>query len=326
MNNPEQFSAKLKEVFDFAVANEKEMDEEANAYFDKVLSGIGDLIEQGLGKVADSGHKRKMLRLLALTQRKHHRADKLAEGLGRPLPQPFEVAEAAKPIFFAALQSILDVLFDATRQSQKGAAQVAILSMLYWTVDELNVAFYLAERKYATQTYSHLRTVHELLDKTELFFKQPRWAEVWASNDKKRIREEFSPGAVRKKLGRPSFDAVYGFLSEAGPHGTFEAVRRRMVKRGKREDRTEVAIWVGGVPWNSEVVVSVSSCVISVISTLTMAVGVYEDRLHPDEAMELLNARSNEAIDFLQKYFVKWAQESGIDASGLIETLKKPPV
>src|SRR5882724_112247 len=83
LNNPEQFSAKLKEVFDFAVANEKEMDEEANAYFDKVLSGIGDLMEQGLGKVADSAHKRKMLRLLALTQRKHHRADKTRRGIAK---------------------------------------------------------------------------------------------------------------------------------------------------------------------------------------------------------------------------------------------------
>jgi hypothetical protein len=116
LSNPGQFSAKLNEVFDFAVANENTMDEEANAYFDNVLTGLTDIIEHGLGKLADSSEKRKLQRLVALTRGKHHRAERLAEGLGRPLPRPFAVAEAAKPIFLATLQSVLDVLFDATLQ------------------------------------------------------------------------------------------------------------------------------------------------------------------------------------------------------------------
>jgi len=42
----------------------------------------------------------------------------------------------------------------------------------------LTAAFYLAERRYTTQAYNHLRTVHDLLDKAELFFEQPQWASV----------------------------------------------------------------------------------------------------------------------------------------------------
>jgi hypothetical protein len=326
LTNPQQFSSKLREVLDFAVANEAAMDEEANAYFDNVLKALTDTVEHGLVKVADSPQKRKTARLIALTRGKHHRADKLAAGLGRPLLRPFAVAEAAKPIFLAALQSVLDVLFDATRQPQKGPAQFGMLSMLYWAVDELNVAFYLAERKYATQAYCHLRTVYDLLEKIELFLKQPQWAEAWGGSDKKKILKELSPGAIRKKLGRPKFDVVYSFLSELGSHGTFEAVRRRVVKKGNPNNRTEVGMWLGGVPWDNEVVVSVSFCIFAVISTLIMAIGAFEDRLHREEALEVLKARSSEAIAFLQEHFVGSMKGAGVDVSELLQSLRMPPV
>lgn len=157
---PEKFPEKFREVMDFAVANEASMDAEANAFYNRFMDGMASFYEQGLSKIADSPERRKMLRLAGLIKQKHHKAENFLKGLGRPLPKPFPIAEAAKPIFLEALQSVLDLLFDATRVSQNGVAQFATLSMLYWTVDELNVAFYLAERKYTTQAYSHLRTVH----------------------------------------------------------------------------------------------------------------------------------------------------------------------
>src|SRR5450759_745876 len=162
LGSPAQFPQKLKEIFDFAVANEKFMDSEANAWFDNLLQVMANIFEEGLAKLPDSPEKRNNLRLVALTKNKHHRAAGFLRGLGSPLPRPFPVAEAAKPVFLASLQAVLDVLFDATRQTQNGVAQFACLSMLYWTIDELNVAFYLAERRYATQSYSHIRTVYDL--------------------------------------------------------------------------------------------------------------------------------------------------------------------
>src|SRR5208282_5002630 len=109
--------------------------------------------------------------------------------------------------------------------------------------------------------YGHLRTVYDLLEKVELFLKQPRWADVWAGGDKKKILKELSPGEVRAKLGKPKFDLAYSMLSELGSHGTFEGVRRRVVKKPTQNNRPQVGIWVGGVPWDSEVVVSISFCV-----------------------------------------------------------------
>ena len=114
------------------------------------------------------------------------------------------------------VQSVLDLLFDVTREAQHGAGQFASLSMLYWTVDELNVAFYLSERKYTTQAYGHIRTVHYLLDKAEVFFQEPQLAMLWGGADKKKILSELAPGAVRVKLGKPKFDPIYDFFTERG--------------------------------------------------------------------------------------------------------------
>jgi hypothetical protein len=155
------------------------MDAEANAYFNNLLDTIATMFEHGFKNVADSPDKRRMLRAIAGTRRKHHRSTDFLKRLGMPYPVPLPVVEAARPIFLEAHQSVLDLLWDATQQSQDGGAQFATLGLLYWTVDELTAAFYLAERHYTTQAYNHLRTVHDLLDKAELFFHHPKWADVW---------------------------------------------------------------------------------------------------------------------------------------------------
>lgn len=325
LGSPAQFPQKLKEIFDFAVANEKFMDSEANAWFDNLLQVMANIFEEGLAKLPDSPEKRNNLRLVALTKNKHHRAAGFLRGLGSPLPRPFPVAEAAKPVFLASLQAVLDVLFDATRQTQNGVAQFACLSMLYWTIDELNVAFYLAERRYATQSYSHIRTVYDLLEKVELFLKQPTWAEVWGSDDKRKILKELSPAAVRTKLGKPKFNAMYSLLSEISAHGTFEAIKRRTSMTRRPNTRPNIGIRIGGVPWDSEVVASISCCIIAAMSTLIMAVGTWEDRLHIEEVSELLKVRSTETTAFLQKYFVGSMNEAGMDTSELLATLNNPP-
>ena len=248
---PEHLRDKVKEVLDFAVANESSMDAEANAYFNNFMDTIASVFERGMGNLADGPDKRKMLRLIAGVKRKHHKAETFLKRLGMPYPIPILIVEAARPVFLDAQQSVLDLLWDATQQSQQGAAQFATLGLLYWTFDELTTAFYLAERRYTTQAYGHLRTTHDLLEKVELFFYQPAWADVWSSDDKKKILEELSPGAIRRKLGRPKFDPVYGFFTELGTHGTWQALRKRVTQTGKTEDRAQVAMRIGGTPWES---------------------------------------------------------------------------
>jgi hypothetical protein len=321
--NPELFRDRFKEVLDFAVANESSMDDEAKAYYDNLLDGVATMFERGLAGMPDSPDRRKLLRLVALTKRKHHLAQNFLKGLGRPLPVPFPVAEAAKPIFVDTLQSVLDLLFDATRENQKGASQVASLSMFYWTVDELTTAFYLSERKYTTQAYSHLRTVYDLLDRAELFFQHPQLADVWGGSDKKKILKELAPGAVRERLGKPRFDAIYDFFTERGMHGTFSAVQKRIIGRGKSQDTTRIAMWLGGVAWDEEVDIAVSCCILTALLTLIAVAKVYQARLHSGELRAILPARADVAIEFLQKHLVKPLQDSGADVSGMSDLLKQ---
>lgn len=297
------------------------MDASANAYYDRLLQGISLTFEHGLEGVEDSPDKRRMLRLIALTRRKHHRAGNLLRGLGRPSTKPFPVAEAGKPLFLDALQSVLDLLFDATREHQRGAGQFASLSMLYWTIDELTVAFYLAERMYTTQTYSHLRTVHDLLDKAELFFQFLETADVWGGADKKKILKELSPSAVRVKLGKPKFDAVYDFFTERGMHGTFGAVQMRTKQTGKSPGVTSIAMRMGGVAWEEEVDIAVSCCILTTVLTLITVAKVFESRLHQAEMFATLQAKSQTAIDFLKDHLVKPLQASGKDVTGVIAAL-----
>ncbi|MCU1301700.1 MAG: hypothetical protein JWQ87_1984 [Candidatus Sulfotelmatobacter sp.] len=321
--NPEQFRDRFKDVMDYAVANETSMDADANTYLNNLLDTIATMFENGLKDVEDSPNKRQMVRAIAGTRRKHHRSQDLLKRLGMPYPIQRPLVEAARSIFLEAHQSILDLLWDAAQQPQSGVAQFATLGLLYWTVDELTAAFYLAERRYTTQAYNHLRTVHDLLDKAELFFHHPELAEVWGGGDKQTIIKELSPGAIRKKLGKPKFDPVYGFFTELGTHGTFEALRKRVTQTGKKDGRTQVAMRIGGTPWEGEVDTVIACCIMTVLSTLITIGQIYATRLLAGEVIAILRSRFESKIAFLQEYFVDPRLKAGIDVSALTEGYKK---
>jgi len=321
--HPEEFRDRFKDVMDYAVANETSMDADANAYFNDLLDTIAMMFENGLKDVADSPSKRQILRAIAGSRREHHRSQDLLKRLGMPYPIERPLVEAARAIFLEAHQSLLDLLWDATQQPQDGVAEFATLGLLYWTVDELTAAFYLAERRYTTQAYNHLRTVHDLLDKAELFFQRPKLAELWGGGDKQTIIKELSPGAIRKKLGKPKFDPVYGFFTELGTHGTFEALRKRVTQTGKKEGRTQVAMRIGGTPWEVEVDTVIACCITTVLSTLIIIGQIYATRLHAGEVVAILRSRLESNIAFLQEYFVNPRLKAGIDVSALTEGYKK---
>jgi len=320
--DPQQFPNKIREILNFAVDNEAVMDAEANAHFDRVMNTFADMFERGLAEVADSPEKRRTLRAIAGVKRQHHKAETFLKRLAMPLPVPVPLAELAKPIFLDTHQSVLDLLWDATRHSQEGVAQFATLGLLYWAFDELTVAYYLAERRYTTQAYAHLRTVNDLLDKAELFFQRPQWAALWGSDDKEKILKELSPGAVRKKLGKPKFDPVYGFFSELGTHGTYGAIRKRVTQTSKKGGKTQVAMRIGGTPWDSEVEMSAACCIFTALSTLLTVSKIYGTRLNLKEVASILQARFAAAGRFLQENLIKPSAKMGLDTSAMAETLK----
>jgi hypothetical protein len=156
-----------------------------------------------------------------------------------------------------------------------------------------------------------------------LFFQHPKLAEVWGGGDERAIIKELSPGAIRKKLGKPKFDPVYGFFTELGTHGTFEALRKRVTQTGKKDGRAQVAMRIGGTPWESEVDTAIACCIMTVLSTLITIAQIYATRLHAGEVVAILRSRFESKIAFLQEYFVGPRLEAGIDVSALTQGYKR---
>lgn len=106
-------------------------------------------------------------------------------------------------------------------------------------------------------------------------------------------------------------------------HGTFGAVRKRVVQREKVDNRTQIGMWIGGVPFDEEVDAAISASVISVISVLIMVARVYHDRLNVGEVVTVLPARTRGAMEFLQKHLIEPRKNAGIDVSGFEAIFKQ---
>jgi hypothetical protein len=106
-------------------------------------------------------------------------------------------------------------------------------------------------------------------------------------------------------------------------HGTFNAVRQRVIQREKPQGNRSIAMWLGGVPWDQQVDIAVSSCILSALLTLTTVTKVYETRLHDAEVASILKARTDSATEFLQAHLIKPLQDSGVEAPGITEAINR---
>jgi hypothetical protein len=327
--DPSQFSTKLGEFLIYSFGEYENMDADAKAYADRVHEGIIGMFADGIERLPDGIQRRELLRLIASAQGKHFKAENLAKSLSAAPEYQYPIIQKAEPVFFGILQQLLDVLHDATNGSHSGVARFSAVSLFFLNVDELLVAFHLAQRKYSTQSFSHARNIYENLNKIELFHKEPKWADIWASEDQKAIYRELRPLAVREKLGKPKFDPVYSFFSEVGTHGTFRGVQGRVAKRETKDTgepvQIGVRVWVGGVPREDQLVISVSACIFAVVSCLVLATEVFIERLNEEEVLHILQAAVDRSADFLKEHFVGWADARGFDVTEMLEAIQKKP-
>jgi hypothetical protein len=114
-----------------------------------------------------------------------------------------------------------------------GEFHVVVPHLAARSVGDLLVATHLALHGYLTQGYNALRTSHETLELLDLIIEVPEEARKWANSEKP--QHEFSPGQVRKRLGRDKFDEAYGQMSEFA-HPRFGAFRLGVV--GERHVET----------------------------------------------------------------------------------------
>ncbi|OGG62300.1 hypothetical protein A2952_00400 [Candidatus Kaiserbacteria bacterium RIFCSPLOWO2_01_FULL_59_34] len=304
----------------FIKDNYNDLDSEAKIIGDKAFEILGTLAKETLEKMPDSIEKRKMTRMHASAYGDHWDIESIAETLEKPTHLDKPILKATEEFFLEHTQMIADLMHDVLSNNLKGP-DAAILALYCSAIDELIVAFHLAQHAYGPQVLSHVRAVYEIKDKIELFSSQPEHLQLWASddpNDAENVRREYSAAGVRKKLGKERYDPVYSFLSEMGTHSTMKYVQSKILLHKPQDSeplKREAKIWVGGSPREDHLVVANTGVVQAVTVILASFVDVYKDYLHAEEGVQMMKSAFEKYKAYMVKYFCDWMEANGTDSS-----------
>ena len=319
---PEQFQQCLADFFKEAMAHHENATAGGQAYLEQVVDRLGGFLSEVLKAAPDTAENRKARRVLASVQGKHFETKALFEQFTRLPAEPDAELDRAAEVLIRTTQSLMDVLHDATRNTQRGTANFAMVGLFFWFIDEVTAAQFLARRGYATLAYTRLRSLMEINDKIELFTKQPKYAEVWTSGDEGKIWKELAPPRVREKLGRSNFDPVYRYFSEQGSHSTFTALQARVRKRPPTATQgLGIAMLIGGV-WDRvrQISILIYAAVLANLA-LHRAVMAFADRLHGEDAGRLVIASNEDCFGLIEAVFSR-AKADQLDLQPL-ELLRK---
>jgi len=324
--NPSAASDIVRNLLQFMMENSAHMSDEANKLVDMTLETMAKGYREQLAKAPDSLEKRQFERQLRRLEGRCPTAAQLIAGLASDKTLKSDILAAGSRLFVPILQSIIDLLQDATATSHKGAAGFAKMALFFSCVNELAVAFHLAQRAFTNQTYGHIRTVFELCDKVDLFHQKPEEADKWTDGGKGKAWQEFSPATVREKLGKPRFDPIYGMFSQLGPHGTFDGIRLftgKVVEKERADTKPSFHIWVGGCHREDHLIWTHGFLLIATFMVLFKIVEVYRRQLNPLDMEEALLGAAQAVIEFEKANLIPWAKASGGDPSDLEEWVEE---
>jgi hypothetical protein len=325
--NASQLQAKFWEFMQYSIEHYDVLDEDAKSHIDRVFKELEKAAKTVADALPDGPEKRQMMRQLSLAGGGHFLAENLIAILESPGQRIHPILAAARQAFTQLLQKTLDVLFDATRHTYEGPANFAKIGLCYWAIDELLAAFRLAQCAFTNQSYAHIRTDIEILDLVELFDKQPKWAQLWATGNDREVWKNLRPAAVRRKLGTPEQDPMYSFLSEHGSHGTFRGLQARSlrIEREGAEEKKSFRIWVGGSPMVQHIVWTNSLCVYIALRLLVKCISTFSGYLNADEIENVLETSSEITGQFFREHYVGWAKDEGLKYEPVLEFFDKPP-
>lgn len=315
----------------FLNENYDKFDEEAKETADNIIKGVIGKIEDSINNIEEGAEKDKLLNMIQKMPKPYYLcSNKLVKILETQSDKDLDIIKDIRKIFVDKLQIILDFLTTVVETKHAGVDSFAKLSLFFLCVDELLAAFHLAQHSFVNQSYSHMRTIFESLDKIVLFNEQSEWAELWASDDpddKKKIIWELSPASVREKLGRDRYDPLYSMFSELGPHGTFTGIQARSARKIDNEsnERPKIYLWVGGCPFEHNDVWLNSFLLYSLVSVIFKIIKVYGKSLDEVEREKALSGATSDFKQFTLKYFVEWAKGENLDPQPIIETLDNLP-
>jgi hypothetical protein len=283
-----------------AYAQAERMTPEALSFLHEREQAMLQLLTGMFEQMPDGLDKRRLERQLSAAKGVHLQATRLVANFPRLVEAGPLVGEGHE-VFLKALQRLLDFMHDISAKTHNGPAAFARINLLYWAVDELTVANFLARRGYTTLTYPHLRCVMEIIDKVELFTKKPELVKTWASgNEEHKIWRELSPPKVRTLLGRDNKDPMYSLFSHMGAHSTFTAVQTRLTAKDTSSGTLRVGIGVGGRKNPSEQAALMGYCVLLCNVCSMHASLAFPENLNANEVKIVAEAVASEQFGYWQ--------------------------
>ncbi len=261
--------------------------------------------------------RRETERLLAQTERTHFVAPDAVALLETPTQHSDSVVKRAREVFLPALQAVGDFLFDVRQGEFRGGRAAVLYGLLLGLIDELLVAFHLAQRSFAQQTYSHLRTVEETLDIIDLLNSDESWLNRWldAATDVQAEIDVYrhTRKEVKKRAGRGKGDPdkLYAFLSATGSHPQF----RGLMGRARFDESSSAAAFsMFGTGDRTTPNVLVARAAVA----LAIKVGeVFSDRLAPEEVTRRVESLQSTLAALISEHLVPMAAQIRIEADEL---------
>ncbi len=230
-----------------------EFDDAARQEADRILDGLIEIGAKGarnrLANMEDGPEKRSLARMIFRSEGTHVTAYDLITVLEQKTSQTAKVVEASNEPFVSALQLCCDFLFDARMEEPSSREAVVLHGLFMGLLDELLVAFHLAQRAFSAQAYSHLRTVEEVLDAIDTLLADSALFEAWldstAPRDERVVFRDIRQ-RVAQSLATDESRKLYAFLSALGPHPQFRSVQARMaLARDQAGDKTATVYFLG---------------------------------------------------------------------------------
>ncbi len=304
--NPATQQFVLFDQLRFGLENYDSMSAEAQKMTNKLKEDILSFMEENMKVLPDSPIKRTIGRHMrgAKGERVH-----VSSHL-KKLASPFELTQAFQKkcdeIFEKRMQLIVD-FYQEVMGRKNGAADFAKLGLLSGCIDELLVAYFLVQKNYPLQAFSHIRTCQEGLDLIALFNKEPRLSDEWAGDENTYEIWKKYKRLVKDKLSRnKAREDIEGLLSNHGVHPTFDMlkVRCKMLKN-KEDGRTQFLVSIGGTPNTREVFSSHVILLYTVLMLMGELVASFSQLLNVEEVKKELSDACKEFTNFFAEFIIK---------------------
>ncbi|TLS53379.1 hypothetical protein FE782_03665 [Paenibacillus antri] len=313
----------MKDSYRWLKDNYDQMDDDAKKYVDDMTENLLNGVLEKLKVSPDSPNIRKTYRDILTSKGEHVSAPHLLRSLENPFDEKNEFISLSQQMISDTIQYAADFLLDIGERRSASENKYVVLSLFYHCIDELLAALHLAKHHYYLQANAHLRTVLETLDKVELFTKFPEKINIWKSGTHYDKNKHLSPSSIRKQLGKPNFDPIYGFLSEHGTHMTFQAFQARTgILRETNGKVPTFKIFVGGTRYEHLQLWGFTGIIIVANLFLSKVCKLGDGVLNEVEALDALKDISERALQFVTTHLIEWAKTNSLDTQELDNFLK----